>query len=453
MSKSLFKDFNPVSSKEWKQKIQVDLKGADYNDSLIWKTSEGIDVKPFYHADEFDKFPYTSNTEATNWKISQSIDVTDNTEANSTAREALSKGAEHIIFNLKNENIKLVELVSGINAPIHINAKKLSIELIEEFSELNNSNSITFNNDIIGNLVRTGNWFTNLKEDHTIFESSVKNANQLYIDLSCYQNAGATNIQQLAYGLAHINEYLNHLENLISAASKQSLKVTFNVPISSNYFFEIAKLRALRQLWSTLASTYNINQDCTIAVTPSKRNKTIYDYNVNMLRTTTECMSAVLGGANIIYNQPYNQLFQETTEFGERISRNQLLILKSESYFDAVNNPSDGSYYIEQLTTQLGEKALELFKNIEANGGFLNQLKEGTIQRKIKESAQKEQVAFNNGDITLLGTNKHPNLADKMKYTLEKQPFLKIEKRKTIIEPIIEKRLSENLEVKRLNEE
>ncbi|GGI57178.1 methylmalonyl-CoA mutase subunit beta [Winogradskyella haliclonae] len=453
MSKSLFKDFNPVSSKEWKQKIQVDLKGADYNDALIWKTSEGIDVKPFYHSDEFDKYPNISNTEATNWKISQSIDVTDIIEANSAAIEALSKGAEHIVFNLKNEDVKLQELLSGIDTPIHINPKKLSIELIEEISELNKSNSITLNNDIIGNLVRTGNWYTNLKEDHTIFESSVKNTNQLYIDLSCYQNAGATNIQQLAYALAHINEYLNHLENPISKESKASLKVTFNISVGSNYFFEIAKLRALRQLWSSLASAYAINQDCTIAVTPSKRNKTIYDYNVNMLRTTTECMSAVLGGANIIYNQPYNQLFQETTEFGERISRNQLLILKSESYFNAVNNPSDGSYYIEQLTTQLGEKALKLFKNIEANGGFLDQLKEGTIQRKLKESAQKEQEAFNNGDITLLGTNKHPNLADKMKNTLEKHPFLKIEKRKTIIEPIIEKRLSENLEVKRLNEE
>ena len=172
-----------------------------------------------------------------------------------------------------------------------------------------------------------------------------------------------------------------------------------------------------------------------------------------MLRTTTECMSAILGGASMICNQPYNNLFQESTEFGERISRNQLLILKKESYFDAVNNPSDGSFYIESLTTQLSEKALDLFKNIEANGGFLQQLKEGTIQRKIKESAAKEQSDFNEGKITLLGTNKHPNLADKMKNTLEKEPFLKIEKRKTLIEPIIQKRLSEDMEIKRLKEE
>ena len=172
-----------------------------------------------------------------------------------------------------------------------------------------------------------------------------------------------------------------------------------------------------------------------------------------MLRTTTECMSAVLGGANVVCNLPYNQLFQNPTEFGERISRNQLLILKKESYFDAVNNPSDGAYYIESLTHQLSEKALELFKNIEKNGGFLSQLKEGTIQRRLKENAAKEQDAFNKNEITLLGTNKHPNVADKMKSNLEKQPFVQIEKRKTLIEPIIEKRLSENLEINRLKEE
>ncbi len=136
----------------------------------------------------------------------------------------------------------------------------------------------------------------------------------------------------------------------------------------------------------TLASEYDVNTNCRILATPSKRNKTIYDYNVNMLRTTTECMSAILGGANTICNLPYDSLYHKSNEFGDRIARNQLLVLKNESYFDKVNNPADGAYYIESLTEQLAEKALDLFKDIEANGGFLNQLKEGTIQRKIKES-------------------------------------------------------------------
>src|SRR5690606_16596197 len=150
-------------------------------------------------------------------------------------------------------------------------------------------------------------------------------------------------------------------------------------------------LRALRTLWATLADAYGFNTDCFIFVNPTKRNKTLYDYNTNMLRTTTECMSAILGGANMICNLPYDAIYHKDNEFGERIARNQLLVLKYESYFDKVNNPADGTYYIESLTQQLAEKALELFKDIEANGGFLNQLKEGIIQRKIKESAERER--------------------------------------------------------------
>jgi len=377
--------------------------------------------------------------------------VLDVNEANISAKEAIVKGAEHIIFNIEDKTISLKDLLKDIDISIHLNLVKFSISKVEEISDLSNIENITYNNDIIGNLGKTGNWFSNLKTDHTTFELSVKKHNQIYIDLSHYQNAGATNVQQLAYALAHTNEYLNHLDN--TNISLVDIKIIFNVAVGSNYFFEISKLRALRKLWFTLAEAYDANPYCKIVATPSKRNKTIYDYNINMLRSTTECMSAVLGGANIVYNQPYNQLFQNNTEFGERISRNQLLILKKESYLNTVNNPSDGSYYIESLTKQLATRALSLFKDIEKNDGILSQLKEGKIQQKIKESAQKEQADFDKNEITLLGTNKHPNPEDKMKNELEKSPFLKIEKRKTLIQPIIQKRLSEQLEIERLKTE
>jgi methylmalonyl-CoA mutase len=254
----------------------------------------------------------------------------------------------------------------------------------------------------------------------------------------------------LAYGLAHANEYLNHFD-----PSKQNASppITFTVAVGSNYFFEIAKIRALRMLFASLASAYNTPTTCHIIALPSRRNKTLYDYNVNMLRTTTECMAATLGGANSVCNLPYDALYHKSNEFGERIARNQLLILKNESYFDAVSNPADGSYYIETLTNQLAEKALELFKSIEKGGGLLSQLKEGTLQKKIKESAQKEQDWFDEGKIVLLGTNKYPNKADQMKHDLELFPFVKTNKRKTEIAPIIAKRLSENVEQERLSHE
>ena len=172
-----------------------------------------------------------------------------------------------------------------------------------------------------------------------------------------------------------------------------------------------------------------------------------------MLRTTTEAMSAVLGGADVVFNMPYDAIYHKDNDFAERIALNQLLLLKHESHFDKATNAADGAYYVEQLTTQLAEKALELFKQLEKGGGFLKQVKEHNIQKKIKDSAAKEQKAFDSGKEVLLGTNKYSNESDKMKDTIELFPFVKKNTRKTLIEPIIERRLAEAVEQKRLNDE
>jgi len=305
--------------------------------------------------------------------------------------------------------------------------------------------------DLIGNLARTGNWFFNLEKDHEELNKMLnfKTGNLLSVDVSLYQNAGANIVQQLAYALAHANEYLNHCDE----NKAHSGAITFKVSVSTNYFFEIAKLRALRLLWKTLAGEHGVSEDCQILTVPTRRNKTLYDYNTNMLRTTTECMSAVLGGSDMVCNMPYDAIYHKDNDFGERISLNQLLLLKNESYFDKVENAADGAYYIESLTQQLAEKALKLFKSIEKSGGFLKQLKAHTIQRKIQESADKEQKLFDEGHEVLVGTNKYQNENDKMKDTIELYPFLKTNARKTLIQPILEKRLAEEVEQKRLDDE
>ncbi|WP_417858469.1 methylmalonyl-CoA mutase subunit beta [Xanthomarina gelatinilytica] len=455
MSKKLFEEFSDVSSKEWKQKIQADLKGADYNDTLIWKSNEGIDVKPFYHADEFSSLPNVSSSKATQWNICETIFVADVEKSNAKAQELLNKGTESLKFIIPSEDISIETLLKNIdlnNTKLFFELQFLSASYVQILTEKTSTKNIFILIDIIGNLAKTGNWHANLQEDQKLLDTIVNTTATLSVDASLYQNAGATMVQQLAYAMAHVNEYLNHLD-VVAKETRQSLQVIFNVSLGTNYFFEIAKLRALRVLWETLALEYNIPTECLIFSTPTKRNKTLYDYNTNLLRTTTECMSAILGGSNFINNLAYDAIYHKDNEFGSRISRNQLLVLKHESYFDKVNNPADGAYYIESLTQQLAEKALELFKDIEANGGFLKQLKEGIIQRKIKESAEREQNQFNNGEEILLGTNKHPNPNDKMKHELELYPFIKTNPRKTLLEPIIEKRLAENLEQNRLKTE
>ncbi|MEN3322883.1 methylmalonyl-CoA mutase subunit beta [Mariniflexile soesokkakense] len=462
MINGLFDEFNSVSAKQWKQKIQFDLNGADYNETLIWKSNEDISVKPFYHSEDLKTLPEVSNTKATQWQICQTIFVANVEKSNQKAIKAIKRGTESIKFIIPNKEVSIENLLENLDhIPVFFELQFLSETFINKLNECYlersrkaaSKSEICIQTDIIGNLAKSGNWFHNLNDDFSKFKTIVKQTKSFNIDIALLENAGANMVQQLAYALAHANEYLNAIDSEFDLETKQTLQITFEVSIGSNYFFEIAKLRALRLLWSTLASEYQTITRCLITASPTKRNKTIYDYNTNLLRSTTECMSAILGGANTVCNLPYDVMYKKANAFSERMARNQLLILKHESYFNKVNNPSDGSYYIESLTNQLAEKALVLFKDIETNGGYLKQLKEGTIQRKIKENATKEQQQFDTTEIVLLGTNKHPNPNDIMKDELELYPFVKRHQRKTIIEPIIEKRLAETLEQKRLKNE
>lgn len=465
MSKSgLFEEFSEVSSKQWKQKIQFDLKGADYNETLVWESLEGIHIKPFYHSEDLNELKTFKLPENHNWNIAQTIYVGDTKIANMKAIDSINRGAESLIFTIPNESQDMEHLLTNIDlqgTSLYFNFDFLNPGVILKLlTFLKGKNTVVhLNIDLIGNLARTGNWFQNLEKDHLLLAEIFKQAeNQnisttLGVDVSLYQNAGANMIQQLAYGLAHANEYLNQYANANASEVSNSFSIAFKVAVGGNYFLEIAKLRALRWLWSTVSSTYGISNECDILAIPTKRNKTIYDYNVNMLRTTSECMSAILGGANSVCNLPYDAIYHKDNEFADRIARNQLLLLKEESYFDQASKVSEGSYYIESLTQQLAQKALDLFKQIEKSGGFLAELKKGAIQKKIKESAVKEQELFNSNGITLVGTNKFQNADDKMKTDLELYPFVKIKPRKTIIEPIIERRLAEALEQKRLDDE
>ena len=453
--KPLFTNFAPVSAKEWKQKIQFELKGADYNETLIWNSPDDIKVKPFYDKEDV-KEVISVTTKASEFKICQNIFVHDINKSIERALDSLARGAESIRFTIEDETIaieKLLEKLPLESTPIFFHLNFISIDFVQKIESIATKRkaAIYCNLDPIGHLAKEGNWFiTSEKNNFETLNNLVKRDNSLSlisVNGALYQNAGATIVQQIAYTLAHANEYFNHVE-----LSKPQIMV-LEIAVGTNYFFEIAKLRAIRLLFNLIASEYNQNWNCHLVVTPTKRNKTLYDYNVNMLRTTTECMSAILGGADTIANLPYDALYHKDNEFGDRIARNQLLILKNESYFDKVNNPSDGSYYIESLTQQLADKALVLFKDIEANGGFLKQLNEGIIKRKIQESADKEQDLFDAGKEILLGTNKHANKDDRMKHDLELFPFVKIKPRKTLITPIIEKRLAEKIEQERLEKE
>ena len=454
MATPLFDEFDSVSSKLWKQKIQFELDGADYNETMIWNSPEDIKVKPFYHSDELAN-KYEVGRESTAFSICQNIFVFDVDKSVERALDALSRGGESLRFTIENEATDFDKLLNSLpleGIVVYFKFSFLSIATIQKIEKIvkNKKATLYYNLDPIGELAKDGNWFSTI--DKTNFDSLETISKQmckssfLSVDMSLYQNAGANMVQQLAYSLAHVNEYFNRIPSINS-------KIVFEIAVGSNYFFEIAKLRALRILFKALAKEYNHNHDCHLLVTPTKRNKTIYGYNVNMLRTTTECMSAILGGADGIANLAYDSIYHKDNEFGDRIARNQLLILKEESHLNKVNNPSDGSYYIESLTQQLADKALALFKEIETRGGFLKLLNEGVIKNKIQVSADKEQQLFDTKEEPLIGTTKHASREDLMKSELELFPFVKMKPRKTLITPIIEKRLADQLDQDRLASE
>lgn len=450
MSSFITQEFPPVSAAAWKQKIQVDLKGADYNETLLSKTNEGITIKPFYHADDFEKLTIPLSKE--DFKICQKIIVSDEADANLKAIDATNKGADSVKFVAKKpfNAALLFKNLLGKKIEFHFHFDFLSETFIDELAELLKNETVFYNIDIVGKLARTGNWHKSLNDDFKTLETIVSKypaAFILGINADIYQNAGANTVQQVAYALAVANEYLTRF------GAEIAQKIQFNFTVGNNYFFEISKIRAFKYVYNLMLSQYDTNANAIVFAEPSLRNKTIYDYNVNMLRTTTESMSAILGGANTISNCAYDAVFHDSNDFGDRIARNQLLILKEESYFKQAQHFATDSYYIESITKQLAEKALVVFKEIEKGGGFLSQLKEGIIQRKIKEQAQKEQAQFDAGELVLLGTNKYPNTQDRMKHDLQANPFVARNPQKTLIIPIIPTRLAEKLEQKRLKDE
>lgn len=447
MNKSLFSEFEEVSAKAWKQQIQVELKGADFNEKLVTHTENSIDIKPFYHSEDVEEFTSVASSE---WKICQGFLFNEKTEIENII-DAVNRGAEQVLLKVTSTSTPLHSIITALNEkevkPIIEFEKIYFSELQKRISDF--TGKAIFVIDPLAKFGKTGNWYANQKTDFQFLKqiSAQKNYN-ITLQLKHYQQAGATHVQQLAYAMAHLNEYLNVAESQNYLQQIKSLHL--QVAIGGNYFFEIAKLRALRILMFSLLSEYQLEIPIKIIAEPSQRNKTLYDYNVNMLRTTTECMSAILGGADEVCNLNYDTIYKNENEFADRISRNQLLILKNESYFDKVQNPADGSYYIEKITKQLQEQALEIFKDLEQGGGLIQQLFEGKIQKKIKEQDAKEREEISAGKKKLVGTNAYENKEEKLNSAFEKNPFLENQPRKTLIEPILERRVAEDVEKERM---
>ncbi|MCD7971667.1 MAG: methylmalonyl-CoA mutase small subunit [Candidatus Azobacteroides sp.] len=452
----LFSDFPPVSTQEWMDKITADLKGADFNKKLVWKTNEGFEVMPFYRAEDIEnlkatklkpgEYPYVRGTKSDNdWYIRQDIEVQDVKQANEKALDILNKGVTSLGFKINKEDLNtefIASLLKGIQAEcVELNfriciqaAAQLATLLVDYYKTQNYTvtklyGSINF--DPINRMLLTGKKLT--KE--FIAEKAKETAEALTslpfykaigVNAVTLNNAGAYITQELGYALAWGNEYLSMMIEAGVDKTLAAKKIKFNFGVGSNYFMEIAKFRAARLLWALIVDQYKPacgRPDCPntadgickcagkmrIHAETSTFNMTIYDANVNMLRTQTEAMSATLGGVDSLTVLGYDVVYKAADDFSERIARNQQLLLKEESHFDKVTDPGAGSYYIETLTNQIAGQAWKLFLEIEEGGGFLNAIGSGKVQQAVKATAQARLKAISNRREILLGTNQFPN--------------------------------------------
>ena len=470
----LFDQFPPVTTKEWLDKINSDLKGADFNKKLVWKTNEGFDVKPFYRMEDVenlmyintlpDQSPYLRGTKINNnnWLIRQNIEVTNYSIANRKALTILMRGIDSLGFiisdpesiNEKNFDLLLERIfLEGVELNFLTNGKAREIiDLIINYvnKSYSDPNKIrgAIEADPLSRLMLNGTLCIPPEEGFDYLASVVNSAASLphlrviHLNASNFNNAGADIVQELAFGISMGNEYMAQLTQRGISSDMAASKIRFSFGTGSNYFPEIAKLRAARVLWSVVANGFQVareeNLKMDIHCVTSEWNKTVYDPYVNMLRTQTEAMSAILGGADSLTVEPFDKVFRHPDEFSERIARNQQLILKEEAYFDKVADPAAGSYYIENLTNLIAENAWKLFLEIEDQGGFLACLKSGFIQTKLSESGAKRKNDMATRKAILLGTNQYPNTQEKISETVDLKKLFdkKLFENELIVEPI-----------------
>ena len=441
----LLSEFPAISTQEWKDKIVTDLKGADFERKLVWRTNEGFNVNPFYRREDLEglstpkvmpaEYPYVRSTRMDNeWLIRQDINVNDPKEANEKALDILNKGITSLGFKLRRDQVNketLAILLKGIMPEaIELNfsccisvAAQLAGELATYLTEVGadvaqckgSINFDPFKKQLVKG-ISNPQWEAMcaqlLDAVRPLPQYRVLTVNALNIN-----NAGAYIYQELGYALSWGAELIDKLTEAGYSIEELTSRIKFVFGVGSNYFMELAKFRAARWLWAEIIGAYGDQYKGDAAkihmhAVTSTWNKTIYDAHVNLLRTQTEAMSATLGGVDSLTVQPFDVTYQESDNFSERIARNQQLLLKEESHFDKVIDPAAGSYYIEHLTNALAEQAWKLFLAVEEEGGFAAAVEAGSVQKAVNASNAKRHAAVAARKEIFLGTNQFPNFTE-----------------------------------------
>lgn len=439
----LFSEFPPVSTQTWMDRVVADLKGADFEKRLVWKTNEGFKVKPFYRAEDLEGlqtteslpgiFPYVRGTKTNNqWFVRQDIQVNDPASANKKALDILNKGVNSLgfivnkSFTANDLDVLLKDICLDCVEINFRSCSKKTLEIAQSFAsyaEKNNYNLSAIkgsvNYDPFKRMLTKGKHcdcsLSNEIQALLDATQSLPNFKVIGVNAYLFNKAGAYCAQELGLGLSYGNAFLDIAQDAGMDIAAVASKIKFNFGVGSNYFMEIAKFRAARMLWALIVEAYaaELKQSdaakINIHAATSEWNQSVYDANVNMLRSQTETMSAAIAGVDSITVTPFDASFKQADDFSERIARNQQLLLKEESHFDQIVDASAGSYYIENLTSALSKEAWNLFLETEDLGGFVQAVKKGEVQKRINETGEKRLSDISARKEVLLGTNQFPN--------------------------------------------
>ncbi|MDE7426512.1 MAG: methylmalonyl-CoA mutase small subunit [Muribaculaceae bacterium] len=450
-NEKLFDQFPGVSYDEWRAKVEADLKGADFNKKLVWRTSEGFDVQPIYRAEDIadlkttdsvpGEFPYVRGTRKDNeWLTRQEIIADSVEEANAKALEVLTKGVNSLGFRVADPTEEAIAaLLKDIDfEKVEVNFSSCSrkakalVEAVVSYIHKVGAEKIfrgSVNYDPLRSALIKGadiDIASVVAEAKEVVESvrGIDHLRVLSVESVLFCNSGAFIYQEAGYALSWGAQWMTALTESGLTPDEVASRIKFDMGISSNYFMELAKFRAVRMMWAQIVEQYkpaDINV-CKMHVhaTTSQFNQTIYDAHVNLLRSQTEAMSAALAGVDSITSVPFDMPYKTPDAFSERIARNQQFLLKEESHLDKVVDPAGGSYYVETLTVSIAREAWKLFLETEEKGGFFAQVVDGAVQKSVNESCKKRHTDVARRKEILLGTNQYPNINEKAADKIEK---------------------------------
>ncbi len=467
----LRKDFPSTSFEDWKKAVEKDLKGQSYDKSLITKTYEGIDLQPIYTQDNIkdnpliDNFPGYNNYVRGNktegnlkngWMVSQELPYFNPKEYNEALKFDLERGLTTINFRpdlasllskdsdaANNDEFgkggTSAATLEDIEAcfkdidltkyPLFVNGGFSALSIFSLFISYFKKSGIdvkklnaAFLSDPFVFSMRTGvtpyELETAFDEIYNVSKWTVDNKLNIKTIGVCgyeYVNAGSSSVQELGYAMASAIEYINQMLKRGLTIDEAAPKFFFTFGIGTNYFMEVAKLRAARIIWSNIIDAYKGNEESKKIFIHSKTsfyNQAKNDIYVNVLRITTEAFAAIAGGADSIYTSPFDETIGLPDEFSRRLARNAQIILREESHLNAVIDPAGGSYYVETLTTELAQKAWELVKTIEADGGMLNAVIKAIPQTEIDKVAKAKEKDYAKRKKVIVGNNMYANMKE-----------------------------------------